>query len=272
MFEPLPEDLAGALAAAESALGGWAALHYQSDVQSTNDLALGLAARGAAEGTSVLADVQRAGRGRRGRDWFSPPGAGLYLSSIVRPDLPPDVVPILTLAAGVAAGRAVRLATGGLPVELKWPNDLVIGRPWRKLGGILSEAVSSGGRLDAVVIGIGINLRASAYPQELAGRAAALETELGRDIDRAPILVGLLGALRDVMSQLRTEGRQAICREWRDLGRLGLTAASVRWTDADGPHHGRAYDIADDGALLVRVGERVERVIAGEVTWELEGR
>jgi BirA family biotin operon repressor/biotin-[acetyl-CoA-carboxylase] ligase len=267
MFEPLPDDVAAALAAAETDLQDYVRVHYRSEVDSTNDLALALAARGAAEGVSVLADVQNAGRGRRGREWFSPPGSGLYVSVIVRPELAAEAVPVLTLAAGVAAASTVRDLTG-LPAELKWPNDLVIGRPWRKLGGILSEAASSGSRLDAVVIGVGVNLRQTTYPAVLVARATSLEAELGRTVDRALLLVGLLGRLRRIMDRLHREGRAAICREWRVFGGAGLAAAPVHWEDRSGVKRGRAVDIAEDGALLVRVGQDVERVIAGEVTWE----
>jgi BirA family transcriptional regulator, biotin operon repressor / biotin---[acetyl-CoA-carboxylase] ligase len=271
MFESVPDELAASLSAAASDLGDYARVHYRAEVGSTNDLALALAAQGVPEGVSVLADVQRSGRGRRGREWYSPPGSGLYLSVVVRPQLSADVLPVLTLAAGVAVARAVRAVTG-LPAELKWPNDLVIGRPWRKLGGILSEAASSGTRLNAVVIGIGVNLAQTSYPPELASRATSLESELGRRVERAPLLVGLLGELRDVMARLHTGGRESVCREWRTYGGAGLADAVVRWDDRTGLRRGRAVDIADDGALLVRVGPEVERVIAGEVIWEFESR
>jgi BirA family biotin operon repressor/biotin-[acetyl-CoA-carboxylase] ligase len=267
MFDAIPDDIAVALAAAEPALGPYASLRYAAEIGSTNDAALALALAGAPEGTSVVADLQTRGRGRRGRDWFSPPESGLYLSAIVRPRLAADVVPVLTLAAGVAVAEAIR-ALAGLPIELKWPNDIVIGRPWRKLGGILSEGASAGGRLEAVVIGIGVNLRATSYPPELAGRATSVETELGRPIDRAPCLVALLARLRAIMERLHAEGRDAICREWRSFGRHGLHGAAVRWIDRGADRRGRARDIDADGALLVDVDGRVERIIAGEVIWE----
>ena len=124
MFDPLPADLALALRRAAPELGGFGRLRYCTETDSTNDLALALAAGGEPEGVAVLADMQRAGRGRRGRDWFSPPEAGLYLSTIVRPGRSAGAVALITLAAGVAAANAVHGVTS-LPVELKWPNDLV---------------------------------------------------------------------------------------------------------------------------------------------------
>ncbi len=183
-FELLPDDLAGALAAHQTRLGPFGHLHYVTDVDSTNTAAMALAHAGAAEGTAVLAGAQRAGRGRLGRTWFSPPGAGLYLSVIVRPPAGAQGLALLTLAAGVAVAQAIEEATG-LAIELKWPNDLVAGRPWRKLGGLLCESAGSGAFVDAVVIGIGLNVRPSAYPPAIADRATSLEAELGRDVDRA---------------------------------------------------------------------------------------
>lgn len=267
MFEPLPDDVASALARAALDLGTYAAVRYQSEIGSTNDAALALAAAGAPEGTSVLADIQTSGRGRRGRQWFSPAGSGLYVSIVVRPNLQPDVVPIVTLAAGVAVATAIRDVIA-LPVELKWPNDIVIGRPWRKIGGVLSEAASVGPRLDAVVIGIGVNVRASSFPPELASRATSLETELGRDVERAACLIAVLGQLRAIMTRLREDGRDVVCEEWRGFGRRGLSGSPVRWEDRGAVRRGRAIDIAADGALLVDVAGRTERVLAGEVTWE----
>jgi BirA family biotin operon repressor/biotin-[acetyl-CoA-carboxylase] ligase len=267
MFDPLPADLDAALEAARARLAGYAALRYVNETDSTNDLALMLAAAGAPEGTSVLAGAQRRGRGRRGREWFSPPGTGLYLSMIVRPDEPDRATPLMTLAAGVAAVLGVRAATA-LQLELKWPNDLVIGRPWRKLGGILCETSGTGSRVDAIVVGIGINLATAAYPREIAHRATAIETELGRPIERASVVVALLAAVHDMTSRLRAHGDEAIRNEWREFAKAGLSGAGVRWTDTRGERRGRARGIDLDGALLVDVDGTQERVIAGELVWE----
>jgi len=267
-FEPLPDDLAEALSAAGASLGPFARLRYVEEIDSTNDSALALALAGEPEGTAVLADAQRAGRGRRGRSWHSPPGSGLYLSVVVHPPLGGEMVSLVTLAAGVAVARAVRTTTA-LPVDLKWPNDIVIGWPWRKLGGLLSEAATNGSRLVAVVIGIGINRSHASYPRELVGRATDIESELGRPVDRAPLVVALLGEMRAIMARLRAGDHEAIGREWRVLGAAGLSRRPVRWRDGDVERRGRAVDIAADGALLVETGPgTLERVVAGEVIWE----
>jgi BirA family biotin operon repressor/biotin-[acetyl-CoA-carboxylase] ligase len=265
MADPIPADLASALEMSRQ-LGPFDRVTYLADIGSTNDLALAMATNGAPEGTVVVADQQRSGRGRRGRDWFSPPGAGVYLSAVVRPLGAAGSVPILTLAAGVAAARAVRLVTA-LPVELKWPNDLVIGRPWRKLGGVLCETAGHGARIEAVVVGIGLNLLATAYPREIADRAGSVEAELGRAVDRAPVIVAILESLATVVEHFHAGRLGVISGEWRALAGPGLGGA-VRWIDRGVEHRGRACDIDADGALLVESAGRVERLVAGEVRWE----
>lgn len=265
MFEPLPEDLAHALAAAAPRLGPYATVHYRAEVDSTNDLALSLASAGAAEGTSVLADQQRRGRGRRGHDWFSPAEAGLYLSVVVRPQASHGLLPLLTIGAGVAMAEAV-MTVSGLPVELKWPNDLVIGRSWRKMGGVLAEAASLGTRIEAVVVGMGINVRRTRYPLELSDRATSIETELGRPVDRAMLVVELLAHLRDILNLVHAGERQPIADRWRWFARAGLNAP-VFWQDGTERRRGTAKDIDEDGALVVAVNGRLERVVAGVVMW-----
>ncbi len=266
----LPQDLSDAIEAAHARLGAFQQIHYHPEVGSTNDIALALAAAGAAEGTSVLADQQRAGRGRRGRSWFSPPGAGLYVSAIVRPGVAAEWLPLTTLAAGVAVARAVTTVSA-LPIALKWPNDLVIGSPWRKVGGVLSESAGTGAEIDALVIGIGINLAVTATPPDLAGVATSIEAELGRPVDRAQVTVEVLAELNDVLQRLRAGERAWVCDEWRRFGRAGLGGARVRWDDQGIERSGFARDLDDSGALIVESAGRVERLIAGEVRWDRPG-
>jgi BirA family biotin operon repressor/biotin-[acetyl-CoA-carboxylase] ligase len=211
--------------------------------------------------------MQTAGRGRRGRDWHSPPEAGVYLSAVLRAEAWDGALSLLTLAAGVAVAQAIRSNTG-LAVELKWPNDIVIGRPWRKLAGILCETASATPKIGAVVVGIGVNVRGGAFPQEIADRATALDVELGRPVDRVPFIIELLAALAGVTSNLRRGGGKDIVDTWRSIGSAGLGGAPVRWNDGGTMRRGLARDLAEDGALLVEAGGRMERLVAGEVIWE----
>src|SRR5262249_7424190 len=155
---------------------------FFSTVRSTNDIAAALAGSPEAEGTVVIAEAQTSGRGRRGRVWFSPPGAGLYVSIVLDPSRAADrerSLSLLTLGAGVALAEAVQRATGLVP-DIKWPNDLLIGR--RKLAGILAESASAPGSRTLTVLGYGINVAPAAYPPDLRDRATSLETELGRTV------------------------------------------------------------------------------------------
>jgi BirA family biotin operon repressor/biotin-[acetyl-CoA-carboxylase] ligase len=264
-----PRDLAAAVDGEHARLGEFRRLHYFHEVGSTNDIALSLAAAGAVEGTSVLADRQHAGRGRLGRTWFSPPGAGMYLSAIVRPGSV-DWLALTTLAAGVAVARAVTTVSA-LPIGLKWPNDLVIGQPWRKVGGVLCESAGSGAEIEALVVGIGVNLEPTAAPPELANVATSIETELGRPIERSRLVVEVLAELNGILARLRAGDRAWVCDEWRRFGRAGLHGARVRWDDQGMERFGFARGLDDSGALLVESAGRIERLIAGEVRWDRLG-
>lgn len=271
MQTELPADLDQALRRGAPRLGPFGRrVVYCDEVGSTNDLAARFAAHGADEGTVIAAGSQTAGRGRRGREWFSPQGAGLYASLVLRPAWADAgdaarVAALITIASGVALAEAVR-AAAGLPVELKWPNDLVIGRPWRKLGGILAEASTTSGRIEHVVLGFGVNIRPVRYPAALGDRATSLEAELGRSVDRGLLLVEALAALAARYADLRRGGAPALLDRWRALA-PGTRGGAVEWESPGGRCRGVAEDIGDDGALLVRIGSSVERIVAGEVTW-----
>jgi BirA family biotin operon repressor/biotin-[acetyl-CoA-carboxylase] ligase len=269
MPDRLPEELAAALQASAGRRGRFGAtVHYFSETGSTNDVAASLAEAGAAEGTVVLASSQTAGRGRLGRQWHSPPDAGLYVSLIVRN---PRAAPYLTLAGGVAVARGITQATG-LPVQIKWPNDIIVSdsaRPSRsrKLAGILAEASTGAEGLIYVILGYGINLRAAAYPPELIERATSIETELGRPVDGPAVLVETLAALSLYLSALEDGAPSRVIEDWRTLSPMSRSG-NVELSTPSGRLEGVAAGIDETGALLVRVGGRVERVIAGEVVWK----
>lgn len=267
-----PDSSPGELAAAV-AQAGLPPIIYMPSVGSTNDEALSLADAGAVEFTAVLADEQRAGRGRRGRSWASPPGAGMYLSIIVRDEGLGAQVPLVTLAAGVAVAEAV-VDVSGLPVELKWPNDIVIGRPWRKLAGILCEASALGTSQGVMVVGVGVNLQRAAYPPEVASRATSLDAECDRPVALVDLVVASLGRVREYVGHLREGRRAAVLERWRAFGREALDNRPVAWQDSQGPRRGFACGVSDTGALLVRAPDplsgqpHIEQLIAGDVQWE----
>lgn len=268
MAERLPADLAAGLRATAARRGTFGEpVHFFPETTSTNDVAARFAEAGAGEGTTVVAMAQTGGRGRLGRDWFSPPGAGLYVSVICRN---PAVAPYVTLAGGVAVADGIRLATG-LPVEIKWPNDILAPRgalrePRRKLAGILAEASSGPAGVQYVVLGFGINLRPAAYPAAIARHASSIETELGRMPDAGTVLGETLAALAAVHDDLAAGGVARVLDRWRALA-PSVLGTPVEWDTPSGRRSGTAAGIDDDGALLVRSGGRVERVISGEVRW-----
>ena len=278
---PLPPELADAIERARPRLGRLGApLLFFRTIGSTNDVALTRSASahsaglssldgpgdradvGArSEGLVVVADQQTAGRGRRGHTWFSPPGSGLYVSVVLAPATarvdPARATMLLTLAAGVALAEGIEAATG-LRVDLKWPNDLQVSR--RKVAGILAEAAGT------VVVGYGINVAATAFPPELRDRATSLESELGRVVARHHVLVETLGALSSRYEDLLAGRFDAILDAWR-VRAPDASGARVAWMTAAGERSGVTAGIDDRGALLVHDGERVERIVSGEITW-----
>jgi BirA family transcriptional regulator, biotin operon repressor / biotin---[acetyl-CoA-carboxylase] ligase len=233
-------------------------VRWFGEVGSTNDIASALAEKGAPEGTVVVADSQTAGRGRIGRTWWSPPGAGLYVSIVLRP--PHAVIPLLTIAAGVAMAEGVEAATG-LAVQVKWPNDLYVDR--RKLGGLLAESANA---MTWVIVGVGINLLRASYPLDLAEKATSVESELGRAPDRGLVLGECLAALATRYRDLREDGAARVVAAWRHRAAMTL-GRRIEWDDAGSVRQGRAEDVAADGALLVRVDGALVPVRAGEVRW-----
>ena len=268
--EPLPPDLAAALRASASRRGrlgepAW----YFSETTSTNDVAASLAERGAAQGTTIIASAQTAGRGRLGRGWHSPPGAGLYISIVFRDR---RVASLLTLAGGVAVADGIRTATG-LPVDIKWPNDIVVpagqsSRPRRlKLAGLLAEASTGAQGLQHVILGIGINVRTAAYPPDLAAVATSIERELGRPADASAVLAETLVVLNAQAERLAAgSGDAAVLDRWRALAPSAV-GSPVEWERAGRRCRGTTAGIDRDGALLVRGEDGTERIVSAEVRW-----
>jgi len=269
--EPLPPDFQEAFARSVGTRGRLGArVLYFSTVGSTNDVAMTAASEDGSEGLVVLADAQTAGRGRRGRQWFSPDSNGLYVSVVLDPSRAAAdrdrATALLTLAAGVAIAEGIGAVTGFTP-DIKWPNDLIINQ--RKVGGILAEAATSPAAsraISSVVLGYGLNVGTAPLPGDLADRATSLESELGRPVNRADLCVETLIALARRYDDL-LEGRfDAILDAW--IARAPASrGARVHWETPSGPRSGVTAGVDDRGALLVRVGERTERLIAGEVNW-----
>lgn len=230
-------------------------IQYVDTVASTNT-----ALRGAPHGTVLIAGHQTGGRGRMGRSFHSPAGMGLYLSALLRPRCRADRLMHLTCAAAVAACDAMPL-----PCGIKWTNDLVAGR--KKLGGILTElSLNPDGTVQWAIIGIGINCaqKPEDFPPELRDMAASIAMETGMVPDRAALAASLILSLKKMSDSLLT-GTEEMLRRYRSLCvTLGQEISVVR---GDTVRHGRALDVDEKGALLVRFSDgTLEAVNSGEVS------
>lgn len=209
------------LSALETALAGTpysGQLRFLPSTGSTNTDAMNAARAGAPHGAVFFADEQTAGRGRGDHAWHSAAGQGLYVSVVVRLPLPASRLPMLPIAAGLSAAEAVRVASG-LTVDLRWPNDLLIGP--RKTGGILAEAQTDRGMLTYAVVGIGINVHQRTFDPALSTPGTSLDVESGRIIDRQQLLIALLEALQreahallDPAACASIPARLAECSSW----------------------------------------------------------
>lgn len=238
--------------------------HFLPEVDSTNDYLKKLAAEGAPHGTVALSDHQTGGHGRRGRSFLSPPGVGLYLSILLRPECPPARLMHLTCAAGVAMCDAIEKSVGFRP-GIKWTNDIVYGR--RKLGGILTELrLNPQGLVDYAIVGIGINCcqNPQDFPPEIRDVAGSLSMVTGQTVDRFRVAAAELDALYAMSAGLLT-GQEAMLSQYRkDCITIGQEVSLVRGEEI---RHGKALDVDDAGALVVLFpdGHR-EAVNSGEVS------
>src|SRR5918993_383656 len=183
--------------------GFFSPLEVVASVPTTMARAAELAAAGAPEGATVVTEEQTQGRGRLGRVWVAPPGSSLLVSVVLRPPTATDAVWLTVAAAGVAlAGAVDEVAPGAAPAGLKWPNDLELGG--RKAAGLLAEARLEGGRLAAVLLGMGVNVGQGAgdFPAEMAARATSVSLAAGAPVDRAELLAAWAGRFLDGYAEL----------------------------------------------------------------------
>ena len=236
-------------------------LHFSSVTASTNTDATNAARKGAPDGSVYFADEQTAGRGRGDHAWHSAAGDGLYVSVLLRPQIPAVRLPLLPLVVGLAAAGAIREVTG-LAVDLRWPNDLLVGP--RKAGGILVEAKSTGRATVFAVVGIGINVHQRAFDSELATPATSLDMEAGRRIPRQALLVSLLKSLeRETLGLLDPTAGATIPARVEQAS----TWVRGRRVEVHGPQActGMTAGLDEHGFLMVRTAEGLARVQTGGI-------
>lgn len=229
-------------------------------IDSTNAEAIRQAKLGAAEGLCIVARRQTAGRGRQGRSWVSEKDSGLFFSIILRPELDPFFLPLITLMAGVAVHDT--LVEVGLKPDIKWVNDVHVGG--KKISGILAEAVDTPTGM-AVVLGIGINVRTGQFPSELADIATSIEAEgIGTTPqEMAAVLIKYLGYFYEILDS--RDGPAAIREEWRKRSSYH-SGKLVRTTVDREAIEGTTDGIETNGALRIIDSVGVLHVIqAGDV-------
>jgi BirA family biotin operon repressor/biotin-[acetyl-CoA-carboxylase] ligase len=234
---------------------------FRSD--STNSVALALGHAGEEEGAVVVAEEQTAGRGRAGRAWHSERGTGIYVTILLRPKLAPVQAPLLTMMAGISARTAVAAITG-LPVDLKWPNDLMIAG--KKLGGILTEMHAEPTAVKFVIVGMGLNVNQEKFPAELAGAATSLRADTGRNYSRLEILLRLLREFESDYNRLLHEGVAGVVKRFAEVSSYAH-GKKVRVETGTETFTGMTAGLTAEGLLLVeRAAGDIFTVIAGDVT------
>jgi len=233
------------------------AVSWQDVTESTNDDALAAARSGAEHGAVFGAETQTRGRGRRGSEWLSTPGAGLWFSVLLRPQLSLELLPGLALCAGLAVRAAVATRVAA-PVQVKWPNDVWAGR--RKISGILVESQLSGAKVGSVIVGIGINVNQTAFPDELAHIATSLRLLSADGSSREPLLADVLSRLESELQRLTEQGLAGVAEALRPHD--ALWGRRLRVDAQEGVGDG----IDGDGRLRLRRADgQVHAVIAGHV-------
>jgi BirA family biotin operon repressor/biotin-[acetyl-CoA-carboxylase] ligase len=228
---------------------------------STNDIAAAWARDAhdpAPHGGVIIADSQTGGRGRLGRRWHSPPGENLYFSCVLRPKLPIARVPAITLCAGLAVCEVVNSL--GVEASIKWPNDVWVGE--RKLAGVLTEMSTRSQHVESVIVGVGVNVNSTIFPDDLEATSIRLET--GVEQERSGLLDALLLSMDKWVERYLEGGVPALAAAFESHNLLGGRDVQVRIEGA--LIAGRVASLADDGSLLVEDKSGVQhKVIAGEV-------
>ncbi|MBY0122613.1 biotin--[acetyl-CoA-carboxylase] ligase [Bacillus sp. S/N-304-OC-R1] len=223
-------------------------IHYEESVDSTQKIAHRLANEDAPEGTVIIAEEQLLGRGRMDRKWHSPKYTGIWMSIILRPNLPPPKAPQLTLITAVAVVQAIEEFTEISP-QIKWPNDILING--KKVTGILTELQADADRITSIIIGIGINVNQQLvdYAEELHNIATSLSIECGKKLQRADLVKILLSKLENLYILYLEKGFYPIKLLWESyavsVGKI-ITARTIT-----GSIHGKAMGITDDGVLMI---------------------
>lgn len=240
-------------------------LHHFASIGSTSTHAMAQADAGAPDGCVYFADEQTAGRGRGAHTWTSPAGTGLYFSVLLRPQLSPGDALWFSLAAGLAVHAAVERVTS-LQADVRWPNDLLLGK--HKFCGILTEMNAEVTRVRHLVIGIGINVRQPEFPEEIRKIATSLRIETGRNWSRQQVLTAILEELENEIAALTVpSGMEAAAKSI--LARLGQKSSWIRgkqvYVEGHDGYEGVTAGLDARGFLQIRTAQGLKTVLSGGV-------
>lgn len=237
-------------------------IHYFNSIDSTNSKAKEIALE-EKEGTVLIAEEQTEGKGRMGRSWVSPKGKGIWMSIILKPNVEPMKVPKLTLVGAAAVYKA--LENMGIKAQIKWPNDVLI--DGKKICGILTEMSGELNMVNYVIMGIGINVNLDEgdFPEELKDKATSLKISTGKEISRKELTANILNEFEKLYLKFKEEDN---IEEVLKISRENsiLLGEEVRIIRGNNIKIGKAIDINDNGELVVEVGDKVEKIISGEVS------
>jgi BirA family transcriptional regulator, biotin operon repressor / biotin---[acetyl-CoA-carboxylase] ligase len=238
-------------------------VHHFETIASTNSAAMQSGAQGAPEGSVFVSEEQTAGKGRGGHSWHSEPRTGIYVSVLLRPEIPAAQALWFSLIAGLAAHDAIT-KTIGVNCDLRWPNDILIGE--KKIGGILIELSSEGEHVRYVVVGMGLNVNQTSFPREIAPLATSLRIETGREWPRVELLAALLKSLDAEYTAMRQDSSAAIASV---LSRFQQRSSFVRGSKVQVPENGGYTGITqgldERGFLQVRTATGMKKVLSGGV-------
>lgn len=237
-------------------------IHFD-EIDSTNNYAKKIANDGCSHGTIIVSEKQTMGRGRVGREWKSYNNEGLWFTIVLRPDLEPENVQIVTLAASVAVVEGI-LETQGIVCGIKWPNDIILDDC--KLGGILTELSAEPGHVNYVVVGIGININqdSNTFEDEIKNRATSLKIHTGKHVSRVRVLESILTRFEDIYRIVLQGNAKEIIDKWSRYSVTLGKEVKIRFKNIE--YNGLAQSVASDGKLIVKCNDGVIREIsAGEI-------
>ena len=238
-------------------------IHSYKVLRSTNELGFMLAQSQSPEGTLIVSDHQTRGKGRLGRNWFSPPEVGLWMSLILRPEIPPSRAPGISICAGLALVLAINEMTD-LKAKIKWPNDCVVER--KKIAGILLELSAELDKIDFVILGVGVNVNQNKedFPKNLIKNATSMKMECGEEISRLKLLKLFLRKFEKIYLEFKKNGLTRLMPDIRILS--SLLGKRVRARLGKKILRGKAKDIDQNGSLIIVSRGKEKAISAGEVT------